>query len=67
MKNKIFQENRTNCEETEGRISTLFDNSKNLAYPSPKLGPDITGNTKQPEIDMRRRYLYRACKEGLDC
>ena len=37
----------------EGRTSTLFNNSKNLAT-SQELRPDLTGKTKRPEIDMRR-------------
>ena len=37
----------------EGRTSTLF-NSKNLATSSQELKPDTEGNTKRPEIEMRR-------------
>ena len=38
----------------EGQTSTIFDNSKNLAYLSLKSGRDVVGNTKRPEIEMRR-------------
>ena len=38
----------------EGRNITLFDNSKNLASSSFKLGPDAARNTKRPDIEMRR-------------
>ena len=38
----------------EGQTSTIFDNSKNLAYPSLKMGPDVEGNAKRPENEMRR-------------
>ena len=38
----------------EGRTSTLFDNSKNLASPSHGVRPDIPGNTKRPERELRR-------------
>ena len=38
----------------EGRTSSLFDNSKNLASSSHGLRPDIPGNTKRPEREMKR-------------
>ena len=38
----------------EGRTSTLFNNSKNLASSFLKLGPDTEGNAKRPENEMRR-------------
>ena len=38
----------------EGRPSTLFNNSKNLASSSQELRPDIPGNTKQLESEMRQ-------------
>ena len=38
----------------EGRTSTIFDDSKNFACSSLKLGPDAEGNTKRPEVQMRR-------------
>ena len=38
----------------EGRTSTIVDDSKNLASSSLKLGLDTEGNTKRPEIEMRR-------------
>ena len=38
----------------EGRTSTIFDDSKNLASSSLKLGPDAEGNTKRREIEMIR-------------
>ena len=38
----------------EGRTSTLFNNSKNLASSSQELRPDTAGNTKRPESEMRR-------------
>ena len=39
----------------EGRISTLFNNSKNLASSSQEVRPDTAGNTKRPESEMRRQ------------
>ena len=36
----------------EGRTSTLFNNSKNLASSSQELRPDIPGKTMQPESEM---------------
>ena len=55
-----------------GQSSTIFHISKNLAYPSQKLGPDVEGNRKRPEIEMTenrkiRRYLNHASKEELEC
>ena len=38
----------------EGRTSAFFDNSKNLASYSRGLRPDIPGNTKRPDSEMRR-------------
>ena len=38
----------------EGRTSTLFNNSKNLASSSQETRPDIPGNTKRPKSEMRR-------------
>ena len=38
----------------EGPPSTLFNNSKSLASSSQELRPDIPGNTKQPESEMKR-------------
>ena len=38
----------------EGRTSTLFNNSKNLATSSQELRPDNEGNTKRPESETRR-------------
>ena len=38
----------------EGRPSTLFNNSKNLASSPQELRPDIAGNTKRLESEMRR-------------
>ena len=38
----------------QGRTSTLFNSSKNLASSSQELRPDIPGNTKRHESDMRR-------------
>ena len=38
----------------EGRTSTLFDNSKYLAYSSHELRPDNPGNTKRPEREIKR-------------
>ena len=38
----------------EGRPSTLFDNSENLASSSQELRPDIPGSTKQLESEMRQ-------------
>ena len=37
-----------------GRTSTLFNNSKKLAFSSQELRLDIQGNTKRPESEMRR-------------
>ena len=39
----------------EGRTSTLFNNSKNLASSSQELRPDTAGNTKKLENEMRRQ------------
>ena len=38
----------------EGPPSALFENSKNLASSSRRLRPEITGNTRIPEKEMRR-------------
>ena len=38
----------------EGRTSTLFNNSKNLASSSQETRPDIPRNTKRPKSEMRR-------------
>ena len=38
----------------EGRTSTLFNNSKNLASSSQELRPDTTEDTKRSESEMRR-------------
>ena len=40
-----------------GPPAALFENSKNLASSSRGLRPDITGNTKRPESEMRRDSL----------
>ena len=37
-----------------GQTSTIFDNSRNLAHLSLKLGPDVEGHTRRLEIEMRR-------------
>ena len=37
----------------EGLPSALFESSKNLASSSQELRPDIPGNTKQPDGEMR--------------
>ena len=38
----------------EGRNSTLFNNSKNLATSFQELRPDSDGNVKRPESETRR-------------
>ena len=38
----------------EGQTSTQFNDAKNLASSSQKLGPGTEGNTKRPESEMRR-------------
>ena len=40
--------------DREGRTSTPFNNSKNLASSSQELRPDTPENTQQPESEMRR-------------
>ena len=35
-------------------LPTIFNNSKNLASSSVKLGPDTEGNAKRPDKEMRR-------------
>ena len=53
----------------EGRTSSLFENSKNLASSSHELRPDISGNAMVPERENRRvrQYLYHASKVEVDC
>ena len=41
----------------EGRPSTFFNKSKNMASSSQELRPDITGTTKRPESEMKREPL----------
>ena len=38
----------------EGRTSTLFNNSKNLASSSQELKPDTARSAKRPESETRR-------------
>ena len=41
----------------EGRSSTFFNNSKNLASSSQELRPDISGTTRRQESEMKREPL----------
>ena len=41
----------------EGRTSTFFNNSKDLAYTCQKLRLDVTGATKRSESEMRQESL----------
>ena len=41
----------------EGRSSTIFDNSKNLASSSQGLRPDIAETTRRRESEMKRVSL----------
>ena len=41
----------------EGRPSTFFNNSENLASSSEELRPDLAGTTKRAESEMRREPL----------
>ena len=41
----------------EGRPSTFFNNSKNLASSSQALGPDTSGTTRRRESEMKREPL----------
>ena len=56
----------------EGRASTLFNNSKNLASYSRELRPDTAGNTKSRRVKWDenrkiRQYLFHASKVEVDC
>ena len=54
----VLQETSLNDYLLEKDEPLLSDNSKNLATSSHELRPDIPGNTKRSEKEMRRALLY---------